>query len=135
MNDTVLTTTKQKITDGEFIETTLKNNSIVRLYKLKNNKYYLKLIVSENLYFDKIDLLEVQSGTRSYYEKDIKQHELNKSTGYFVFEVYRNYIATLRDEGITAIVFGKVETDFSKQDASQIRHMAKCFYENIVVKK
>lgn len=135
MSDTIVTSKKEKITSGEFIQTTLKNKSVVRLYKLNNNKYYLKLIVTENLYFDKTDHLEILSGSKSYHENNIVQHELNKSEGYFVLEVFKNYIVTLKDDGITGLIFGKAETDFTKQDANQVKQIAKCFFENITVKK
>ena len=36
---------------------------------------------------------------------------------------------TEKDEGITSIVFGGAETDFTKQDANQIKKISRCFYE------
>ncbi|MES2681175.1 MAG: hypothetical protein V4635_14875 [Bacteroidota bacterium] len=135
MTDTIINSKKEKVTRGEFIQATLKNKSVVQLYKLSDNKYYLKLIVTENLYFDKIDNLEILSGSKSYNEKNTRQYELNKSAGYYVIEIYKNYVATLRDEGITGIIFGKAETNFTKQDANQVKQIAKCFYEHIAVKK
>lgn len=134
MSDTIVNAKKEKITSGEFIQATLKNKSVVQLYKLSDNKLYMKLIVTENLYFGKTDNLEVQSGSKSIYERNIEQHELNKSMGYYVFEIYKNYVATLRDDGMTAIVFGKAVTDLSRQDANQVKQIAKCFYEHITKK-
>jgi uncharacterized protein YqfB (UPF0267 family) len=135
MTDTIVTLKKETITNGEVIETTFKNKSILRLYKFAGEKYYLKLFVTENLYFDKIDNLEIQSGNKSFYEKATRQNQVDKSSAYYVVEIYRNYVATLRDEGITGIVFGKAQTDFTRQDASQVRQIAKCFYEDITQKK
>ncbi len=135
MTDTIINSNKEKVTQGEFIQATLKNKSVVQLYKLSNNKYYLKLIVTENLYFDKIDNLEILSGSKSYNEKNTRQYELNKSAGYYVIEIYKNYVATLKDDGITGIIFGKAETNFTKQDANQVKQIAKCFYDNITLKK
>ena len=126
---------EKKSVAGEYLQVTLKNNSVVRLYKTANKKYYLKLVVTENLYFDKTDKLEIQSGGMSYSEPIITQYELDKSTGYYVFEIFKNYVSTLKDEGITAIVFGKAETSFSKKDANKISDIARCFYETIVPKK
>ncbi len=135
MTDTIVDSKKEKITQGEFIQTTLKNRSVVQLYKLGNGKLYMKLIVTENLYFDKIDHLEILSGSKSYHENNARQYELNKSAGYYVVEIYKNYVATLRDDGITGLIFGKAESDFTRQDANLVKQIAKCFYENITSKK
>lgn len=133
--DTLFLPAEKKTIAGEYLEASLKNKSLVRLYKTAGNKYYLKLVVTENLYFDKTDKLEIQSGGMSYTEPKIIQYELDKSTGYYVFEIFKNYVATLKDEGITAIVFGKAVTDFSRQDAKKIRDISKCLYETIVASK
>lgn len=133
--DTLLLPGQKRSIAVEYLQTTLKNRSVVRLYRAAGNKYYLKLIVTENLYFDKTDKLEVQSGGMSYTEPKIVQYELDKSTGYYVFEIFKNYVATLKDEGITAIVFGTAKTDFSRQDTRKIRDISKCLYDIISVKK
>ncbi len=132
--DTLYLPAEAKTVSGQYLQATLKNKSVVRLYKTAANRYYMKLIVTENLYFDKTDKLEVQSGTMSFYET-VRQYELDKATGYYVFEIFKNYIATLKDEGITGIIFGKAETNYTRQDASQVKQIAKCFYENIATKK
>ncbi len=133
--DTLFLPATKKAVTAEYVQATLKNNSVVRLYRTANNKYYLKLIVTENLYFDKIDKLEIQSGGMSYCEPQIMQYEAGKSTGYYVFEIFKNYVATLKDEGITALVFGKAETNFTRQDTKKIRDISKCLYESIIPNK
>lgn len=135
VKDTLFLPDEKKNLSGEYLEAVLKNNSVLRLYKTGSNRYYLRLAVSENLYFDKTDQLEIQSGSKSMYEPKIKQYELGKATGYYVFEIYKNYIATLKDDGITAIVFGKAKTSFTRQDANKIKDISNCFYETIVSKK
>jgi hypothetical protein len=135
MTDTIITSKKERFFTGEFIQTTLKNNSVVQFYKLNNNKCYLKLIVTVNLYFGRADHLEILSGTKSYHEKNIEQFEIDKSQGYFVLEVFKNYLVTLKEEGITGLIFGKAETEFTKQDARQIKHIARCFYDNVTSTK
>lgn len=134
VRDTLYLPAEKKTVSGEYLQATLKNKSVVRLYKTDNQKYYLKLIVTENLYFDKTDQLEIESDDRSSYEKTT-QYELDKGTGYYVFEVFKNYIATLKDDGITAIIFGKAKTTFTRQDANKIRDISECFYETIAAKK
>ncbi len=133
--DTVTIPKENKTINAHYLQTTFKNNSNFFLYKSDNNKYYLKLIVTENLYFGKIDVLELKSSEKSYYAKDTKQYQLDKNTGYYVIEIWKNYIGTLKDDGLTAIVFGKAETLYSKQDCSQVKQLAKCFYESIDIKK
>ena len=91
-------------------------------------------MVIENLYFGKIDLLELKSGTKSFYLKETTHYQLDKNTGYYLLEIYKNYIGTLKDNGLTAIQFGKAETIYSKQDCNQVKQIAKCFYENIDTK-
>jgi hypothetical protein len=129
-SDTLYLPAQEKILEGSSIQTTLKDHSVVKLFK-NGQKYYLKLFVTSNFYFNKVDLLEIRSGSKSYYVKDSKQYKANRSTGMFVFEVFRNYVSTLKDEGITSIVFAKTETGFTKKDASQVRKIAKSFYECI----
>jgi hypothetical protein len=133
--DTLFFPKESKTFSGKYLQANLKNNATLQLYRINNNKFYLKLIVKENLYFDKTDMFEIISGTKSWALKNTTQYELNKSTGYYVIEIFKNYIATLKDDGITAIVFGKAKTTFSKQDANEIKKISKCFYETIDTKK
>lgn len=120
---------------GEYLETKLRNESMVRILKTANNKLYLRIIVTRNFYFNKIDMLEIKSGNRSYYVKNTKQHKIDKTHGLFVTEIFRNYLGTLKEYGITGIVFGGAETDFTKQDASQVKEIAKCIYQSLDANK
>lgn len=133
--DTMTFTGTQKVLQGEYVETTLKNLSVVRMFKTGDNHYYLRFLVTTNFYFDKVDMLEIRSGNKSYYAENTRQFKVNKTTGLFIVEIYKNYIAQLKDEGITAIAFGKAETDFTRGDASQVRRIAKHFHESITPKK
>jgi hypothetical protein len=123
-----------KTLDGEYLETTLKNGSMVRLFKTDDNHYYLRMYVTKNFYFDKVGDLEIRSGTKSYYARQTKQHKIDKHTGMFIIEIMKNYISTLKDGGITSIVFSDSETDFTKQDTKQIKVISQCFYDAISVK-
>ena len=133
--DTMTLNGENKILEGEYVETTLKNLSVVRMFKTKDNKYFIRFLVTKNFYFDKVDVLEIRSGNKSYYAENTKQFKVTKTMGLFITEIARNYIAQLKDEGITSIVFAKAETDFTRQDASQVRKIAKYFYESIAPKK
>jgi hypothetical protein len=129
--DTMSNPASGKVLEGEYLETVLKNLSEVRLFKTADEHYYLRFIVTKNFYFDKVDVLEIQSGTRSYYAKETRQFKISKTKGLFLIEVFKNYIGTLKDDGITGIVFSEAQTDFTRQDASQIRAMASVFYKSI----
>jgi hypothetical protein len=133
--DTVFIPKDNKVVDGDYLQTTLKNKSVVQLFRTPMEKYYLKLIVTENLYFGKVDMLEIKSGKKSFYAKDTRHYQYDKHTGFYIVEVFKNYVGTLKDEGITSIVFGKAETDFCKQDCNQVKQISKCFYESIAAKK
>lgn len=135
VKDTMSVPETGKVLEGEYIETTLKDFSAVRIFRTEDDKYFLKFVVKQNFYFNKVDVLEMRSGTKSYYVKNTKQYKINKTTGLFVVEVFKNYISTLKEGGMTSIYFAKTETDFTKRDASQIKEMATCFYDVIKQKK
>lgn len=135
VKDTFYIPKENKTINGEYLETVFKNKTKVQLIKSETNKFYLKMCVFENLYFDKVDVLEIRSGTKSFYAKETKQFQLDKHTGFYVVELYKNYVATLKEDGITSIVFNKAETIFTKQDCSQIKQISKCFYEAVSTKK
>ena len=132
--DTVFVPKENKVLNATYLQTTFKNKTNFYLYKANNNKYYIKFVVTENLYFGKVDLLELKSGTKSFYAKETTHYQLDKNTGYYVFEIYKNYIGTLKDDGLTSINFGKAETIYSKQDCNQVKQLAKCFYQSIDAK-
>lgn len=111
----------------------LKNGVSVKLF-LHRNKYYLMLETKSNLYFDKSEMLEIKSGKKSMFQKEAMQYQKNKYTAFFVMEVYKNYIATLKDEGITAYVFNNNEFSFAKQDIKEVKQIADCFYKTINTK-
>ncbi len=133
--DTIFIPKENKVVNAEYLQTTFKNRSNFILYKTDNGKYYLKLIVTENLYFGKIDMLELISNSKSFFAKDTKQYEFNKHTGYYMIEIFKNYIGTLKEDGLSLIIFGKAETDFTKQDSKQVKQLAECFYQTIDTKK
>lgn len=133
--DTVSIPGQTEVMEGEAVKTVLKKLSEIQLYAINRNKYYVRLYVKENFYFNKIDVLEIESGTKSYYVKNCKQHKINKTTGMYVFEVQKNYLGTLRDDGITGLIFAGAETKFTKSDGQHIKKISRCFYETMFGKK
>ncbi|MBA2613644.1 MAG: hypothetical protein H0U95_16905 [Bacteroidetes bacterium] len=135
IKDTLRIPKENKVVDAEYLITALKNGTTLQLAKANNAKFYLRICTSENLYFGKTDMLEIKSGSKSFFAKETTNYELGKNSGYYVIEIYKNYIGTLKEDGITGFMFGKAETSFSKQDCNQIKQMAKHFYENVCAKK
>jgi hypothetical protein len=133
-SDTMSLFNNGKILEGSYIETTLKNGSVIRLFRTNDNKNYLRILVSENFYFDRIDMLEIRSGHKSYYAADSKQYKVNKNKGLFIIEVPKNYVAQLKDHGISALDFAHATTHFTKSDSKQIRTICSCFYNIIKTK-
>ena len=134
VKDTMSVPESGKILEGEYIEVTLKDLSEVRIFRTTDDKYYIRFIVKQNFYFNKVDILEIRSGSKSYYVKNTKQYKINKTTGLFVVEVFKNYISTLKEEGMTSLYFAKAETDFTRQDAKHIKEISKCLYTAITHK-
>lgn len=135
VSDTLTFPGDGKVYEGEYLESTFKNLSSVRLYKTNSGRAFLRMIVTKNFYFDKVGVLEIRSGNRSYYAKNTRQYKISKTAGLFVIEIFKNYVATLREDGITSIIFAEAETDFTRQDANHVKKIAKCFYDAISEKK
>jgi hypothetical protein len=139
MDDTLTVPDLNKTLRGKSLETTLKNLSVVKIFQSndpKDDMLYLRIMVTKNFYFDKVDILELQSGKKSYWVKPAtKQHKITKTQGLFVVAVSKNYIITLKDNGMTGLVFAGAETRFTRKDANQIKKISRCFYEIIYRKK
>jgi hypothetical protein len=139
LKDTLTIPEEGKILEGLSLETTLKNLSVIKIFQSNDQKddhLYLRILVTKNFYFNKVDKLELRSGSKSYWVKpDSKQYKVSKTMGLFVVRVAKNYIVTLKEEGITSLVFSGAETDFTKTDAQQIKKISRCFYETIYRKK
>lgn len=112
----------------------LKEGGEVKLFKVQN-KYYLMILCKSHLYFDLVHDLEIRSGSKSMFSKGIKQHQKDKYTAFFVVEIFKNYIATLKDDGITSYVFNTKEVAYTKSEIKEIKKIANCFYQTINVKK
>ena len=135
IKDTLRIPEGNKVLEGESVSAELKKGYSFKLFKTSNNKYYFKIIISENLYFNKMDALEIISGTKSIYFKDAVNYELDDHKGYYLVEVLKNYVGTLKDEGVTSIMFNNTETTYTKKECNQVKQMAKYFYESISAKK
>jgi hypothetical protein len=111
------------------ISINIKNNYTVSFINL-NNKFYLKITVTDNLGFGKKGILEISSGKKQYYEKDIVLKSKNNQTGYFIFEINQNYTKTISEYGMTGIIFNS-NSSFAipKNDSEELKKAATCFYK------
>lgn len=131
VSDTMSVPETGEVIEGRYLEVQLKDFSVVRLFRTEGGKYFIRFIVKQNFYFNKIGVLEMRSGNKSYYVKNTKQYKIDKTTGMFVVEVYGNYFTTLKQEGMTSIYFADSETKFTRQDAKHIKQLSECLYESI----
>ncbi len=111
-----------------------KDGGEVKIFKV-GHKYYLMLICKSNLHMDLVSDLEIISGTKSMVAKGVKQHQKDKHTGFFTIEILKNYVATLKDDGITSYVFNTKETLLAKNEVKEVKKIANCFYQTINVQK
>jgi len=129
VKDTMTLNGSDRVLSGEYLEVTLKDQHVVRLFKADDNHVYLRFIVTRNFYFGKSGPLEILSGSKTYTAKNVTQHKVNKTRGLFVTEIFTNYLSTIRDEGMTGLYFNQAETDFSRGDSKKIKRMAKVFQQ------
>jgi hypothetical protein len=107
----------------------LKNGGNIEFINNKG-KLILKITPNQKLGFVDVGSLQIKSaGNKSIFFKNITYYNHKDPGAYFLVDVLINYIATLRDDGLTSLVFNeKFEADF-KDDQKNIRKTAKCFYE------
>jgi hypothetical protein len=120
----------------ELMEVTIKNNYQLQFIRSKDKKTYLRIIVRDNLGFGQIGEFMLICGKKQIYDKDVKLVPIDKSSGWFILELNSNYIQTLRDLGLTKIIFrDTVEFLVPKTDSEKIKQTAACFFDAVVPKE
>jgi len=95
-----------------------------------NGKFVLKITPNQKLGFLDVGSLQIKSGSKSFFLKSATFYDHKEPNAYFLVDVLINYIDTLRDDGLTSLVFNeKFEAVFAGEDQKNIRRTAKCFYE------
>jgi hypothetical protein len=130
VQDTMTLTGTNRVLEGEYLEVALSDLHVVRLFKTRDHKIYLRFMVTSNFYFDKVGTLEILSGSKTYSAKEIRQFMVTKNSGLFVTEIFSNYLTTIRNEGITELVFNQATTRFSRNDTRKIKKMAE-YFQNV----
>lgn len=135
MPDTLFLEDTKTTISGLSYKAKLKSHGEFKLFKADNGKLYLYFQVTENLYFDKRDNLEIESNGRSINFKNVLHQKFDKYTGLYVVEIWKNYVVTLKDEGLSSLTFGKATTKFYKSESKMVKQVADCFYQAINIKK
>jgi hypothetical protein len=130
-HDLIFIAQENKEMQADYLEVDLKNKARLQLFKTNSNRYFLKLIVTQNLFLEKKCMLELKSGSKSFFQKDAICYQYERFSGYYLVEILKNYVLTLKNEGLTGVVFCNLETKFGKQDSNKIKMISKCFYESI----
>ncbi len=107
----------------------LKNGGNIQFIN-HGGKFILKLMLHEKFGFLDVGPLQIKSGSKSFFVKSATLYDKKEPNAYFLVDVLINYIATLKDDGITSVVFNeKFEAALPGEDTKNIRRTAKCFYE------
>lgn len=107
----------------------LKNGGNIQFFN-NNGKYTLKLTLREKFGFVDVGSLQIKSGTKGFFVKTATLYNHKSPEAYFLVDVMINYIGTLKEDGITSVVFmDKFEAKLAKEDVKNVRATAKCFYE------
>lgn len=118
----------------EILEVKIKNDYQVQFIKHYPTNY-LKIIVKDNLGFGQTSSLLLLSNKKQYYTKTIKLEIIDKTSAYFLLELNSNYLVTLKENGLTNIIFNeKVEFVIPKADSELIKKNANCFYDLVTPK-
>jgi len=130
VEDTMTLSGTKRVLEGAYVEVVLRDLHVLRLYKTADHHIYLRMLVTSNFYFDKVGPLEILSGNLTYTAKQVRQFMVSKNMGLFITEVFSNYLSTLRNEGISDLVFNQAKTKFSRSDTQKIKRMA-TYFQNV----
>lgn len=127
----IINSIKEKV---ELIDIVIKNEYHIQFIKY-NKKNYLKIIVKNDLGFGKTGALLLVSNKKQFYTKSIKLELIDKQSAFFIIPLEINYLATLKDNGLTSLIFcEKVEFVIPKSDTEIIKQAALQFYEIVAPK-
>jgi len=127
MNDSVVKPGEKTATVVNALTVNLKTGQTIQFINGANKKLYVRIKTNDKLGFIPEGGLELKSGSKSIYFKT-NLHNINKTNPYFIVDVGINYIATLKDYGMSGLVFNSHEIKFIKEDIKAIKETANCFY-------
>lgn len=113
----------------ELMQVKIKNNYQIQFIK-QGSRTFLKIIVRDNLGYGKTGSLLLYSNKKQYFTKSITLQIIDKTSAYFLVDLNSNYLTTIKDNGLTSIIFNQnVEFVIPKQDSELVKQLAACFYE------
>ncbi len=125
-------TTVKELVDVSSLVT--KNNYKVQFVK-QGKKNHLIITLKYTIESDKQGSLYVYSNKKQYFLKQVTLKRIDKDYAHFVIEANSNYVATIRDNGLTSLYFNDSMTfEIPKADSELIKKQADCFY-TIITKK
>lgn len=126
--DSVFFPETKKTIQAEVLNTIIKNNYNVQFVN-SGNKQFLKIIVHDDLGFGLTGSLLLKSGSKQMFFKSVKLYSIDKNSGYFILDLYPNYLVTLKEYGLSSLYFNnKTEFSIPKLYSDDIKSHAACFY-------
>ena len=111
-----------------------KNNYKVQFVK-QGKKNHLIITLKYSIEGDKQGSLYVFSNKKQYFLKQATLKRMDKDYACFIIDLNSNYVATIRDNGLTSLYFNDSMTfEMPKTDSELIKKQADCFY-TIITKK
>lgn len=131
VNDSCVLLASGKKEAVKLMEVKIKNNYQIQFIR-KDSYNYLKIIVKDNLGYGQTGSLLLYSNKKQYFTKSITLQIIDKKSAYFLLELNPNYLTTLKDNGLTSIIFQeKVEFTIPKQDSEAVKQLANCFEQEL----
>lgn len=122
--DTLLLNKKEVIS---YVECSIKKNYLFQFFT-HNSKNYMRIVVKDNLGFDKTSSLLFYCGKKQIYIKSIKLQSIDRSSAFFMVELNPNYIATIKQLGISEMIFDETSSfSIPKSDSESIKKTLDCF--------
>lgn len=116
----------------EVMEASIKNNYLFQFIK-RDRTTFLKIIVRDNLGYGQTGGLMLYSTKKQIYIKDITLVSIDKKTAYFVFELNENYILSIKEFGLSSLLFRDMaEFMIPKADSDKLKKLADCFAKEVI---
>lgn len=133
--DSIIINTPAKKELADVMEVSIKNDYRFQFIK-QGSRSFLKIIVRDNLGYGQTGGLMLYSTKKQIYIKDLMLIPIDKKTAYFVFELNASYILSIREYGLSSLLFRDVaEFMIPKSDSDKLKKAAACFANTVVPKE
>lgn len=132
--DSIIMNTAPKKDAVEALEVKIKNNYKVQFIRFEQ-KNYLRLEVKDNLGYGQTGSLLLLSGSKQFYVRTTTLKVIDPNTAFFLIELNPQYLQTIKDYGLTSVIFNeKSEFSIPKTDSETIKKAAACFFDIVIPK-